>query len=370
MIESTLSRQRAEFGPEHPLIGSALRAQGAIALRSGNPEAAARHLSDALEFYRDRYGVHPAVAATMADLAIAEFQAGRRERALEHALEAQKLSREVTLVALRGLGEHAALLYAGKQQRYLDLLLSLGTGSAGSIGEVWSAVAAMRGLVTDELSLRYRYARSSSTPEVREAWVDLDRARTRLARLYVQGQADREKAEYTYGLAAARSAKEEAERALVRAGAEVPATSLEPGDFLGALGEDRLVAYLHYRKLDVEDPGALLNRQDGELRYVAFVADGSGARRVEIGSAAEVDAAVRSWRKLAGTPPRVIMPAEATEKTTLAGAALRRLVFDPVLGDDSRRRTLLVLDGALHLIKRPPVLLGGIRVFGLALSGP
>jgi len=352
LLDSNLSRQREEHGPEHPLIGSTLRAQGAIALRAGNPDAAVADLSQALEFYRNRYGVHPLVAATMADLAIAELQAGQPKRALELALDAQELSREVTLVALRGLGERPALLYAERQQRYLDLLLSLDTRNAGSIAEVWSAVAAMRGLVTEELSLRYRYARSSSTPEVQEAWASLDRARTRLAQLYVQGQADREEAEYTYGLAAARSAKEEAERALARAGAGVPTGTAEPGDFLEAIGDDRLVAYVQYRKLDVEDPSVLLDRQGGELRYAAFEADGTGTRRIEIGSAAEVGAAVHSWRRLAGTPPSVLpqIAAEAAEKTARAGAGLRRLVLDPVLGDDSRGRTLMVLDGALYLV--------------------
>lgn len=91
--------------------------------------------------------------------------------------------------------------------------------------------------------------------------------------------------------------------------------------------------------------------RETEWKLIAWVLKkGAGATRVELGSETQVTSAVDAWRETLRAPrDRGMAPQAGTDKELEAGAALRKLVFDPLitaLGD--AKRLVIALDGELH----------------------
>src|SRR5262249_29614519 len=94
-----------------------------------------------------------------------------------------------------------------------------------------------------------------------------------------------------------------------------------------------LVDFLRYTHLtqDRAKPGRQGERRT--VRYVAFVVSRHNVERVELGAAAEIDAAVRAWREAITVtlPARNDAAVEEHEtKLSRRAAAMRKLLWEPV----------------------------------------
>ncbi len=122
-----------------------------------------------------------------------------------------------------------------------------------------------------------------------------------------------------------------------------------------------LVAYRCYSRWEFERPG---KPASVGCCVCAFVVRASGElRRVELGPIAAIEAAVAQWRSLLGAPLErgvaVGAPEDREARARASGAALRRIVVDPLLpalGEVGH--LVLVLDGSLHAVRGTPGLLG------------
>ena len=154
--------------------------------------------------------------------------------------------------------------------------------------------------------------------------------------------------------------KEAAERELQRRlaslardqGVSVRCGSDEIAESLGR--EEAAVGYWRYSFVSFDrDTGEELPPEPSYLAYV--LRRDQPLARVELGPAAEIDAAIKAWRRAIRRPaPRGLEPAvdESTrDPAVVAGSALRALIFDPLRGPLGDADTVNVaLDDALHLV--------------------
>jgi CHAT domain-containing protein/tetratricopeptide (TPR) repeat protein len=380
-------------GPDFPAIGSLLESLGQMYARAGNAAAAEAVLTRALEHTErtsnpqscgvgwilrricslqlrtgrlaaTRDSCERAVSiienacatnvewlsGVKVDAAKAELARGELSRALERSMEAEEASREHFVRTTELLAEGEALNLAEFRSYGLDVALSALAGAdagalpTGAAARVWDGVQRSRSLVRDEIVSRRRVA-ASGDPAIRRVLDDLDAARTRVARLMVQGD--------DTAVGPARSALAAAERALAEKSADYrwQQTRRKVGldDVRRALPPGAaLVSFVKYERLSyaprVSTPS-----------YVAFITRSEAQDEpidvVPLGSAARIDALVDSWQREVSTPPTVASAPKAEARYRQAAGALREAIWDPVAGHLGPAHLVLVVpDGALNFV--------------------
>jgi CHAT domain-containing protein/TolA-binding protein len=328
--------------PGHPNIANGWNTVGTMYFRLGKNKEAEEALTKSLEMRRERLGPkHPDVAQSLGNLGMAK-SATEPTQALELYLQSQAIYRDWARSMVRGLSEREAVTYTGGDAYTLRKAIGMAAAhpewtEAGKLEALWDAEIRWRGLVLDEMIARKRMP---SGPRVAES-------RSSYARLLAAGPGKDGVAAYSAALDQSRRAMERAERdsaaenlqmrdALARAeaGFKQVAAALPPGT--------ALVAYSTYSPIDSDD-----------LHLGAFVLLGGSVRFKPLGKADEVEKAVTAWRgsiaREAQAPGRRTALNERQSRE--AGAALRRLVWDPVAPSAGKaNRVFVVPEGALHLV--------------------
>jgi CHAT domain-containing protein/tetratricopeptide (TPR) repeat protein len=317
-----------------------------VAMKDRAPARAESLFAEAVDILESEEGAGSVeYAEGLVGLAEARAAAGEVADAIDAALSAESASREQLRAVVRHLSEREALAFAASRPSGLAVALRLlaagaAPASARAFDVVDSAIRS-RALVLDEMASRNRFAGEGDlAPLIR----DVIRSRERLARLAVRGRGEQAKDSYRRVLDEARQEKEQAERALARAGApfreEVGAGDDGLARVYDALGpDDALVGYVLYAH-----PGS----------YVAFVVrPGAPPRVFDLGAAAGVDALVSAWKAAllfeAEAPGRA--QRRSRDRYVQAGAALRRKVWDPLASRlRGANRVYVVPDGILHLV--------------------
>lgn len=297
---------------------------------------------------------HPAVGATLADLARLLAATGERGRALELALRAERIGGEHLRLTAGALPEAQALRYGTVRPVGLDLAHSLIVRDPASASrrEVLDALIRSRAAVLDEMAGRQRLV--VETGELAGLSAELRRARERLAYLILRGQSGPASEGYRDVLAVARQERERAERRLAEVSVafreERSRVSVGLAEVARALPpRSALVAYTRYEHLYTATPeGAEDGRPVIAPSYLAWILR-SGAPEpvaVSLGSAGTIDALVEEWRECAGAEPR-----SAEEDCRPPGTRLRQAIWEPLAAElQDMRRVFVVPDGALNLV--------------------
>ncbi|MHC4506427.1 MAG: tetratricopeptide repeat protein, partial [Planctomycetota bacterium] len=302
---------------------------------------------------------HPSVAESWITLGHAKWR-GSRAGAIDAALEAEAVSREHLRLSARALPEGEALDYAAHRRSGFDILLTVATERDDvDVARVWDAVIRSRALVFDEMAARNRVLHGAGDAEAERLIASYRQTIENLAKLIITGPGS-DTDTYRERLREARFARERAERALAakseRFRASVAGSSVSLESVRRALPPNgALIAYVGYEALlrpTDGSGGAELSRSS----YAAFVI-GPGRDTPEIvalGPARDIEDAVRRWREAVVVGREI--PGRTAETSASEyrreGAALRRLVWDPVAPHvDSATSVLIVPDGALPLVR-------------------
>ena len=344
LLQRSLAIRERALGPDNPDVALSLVTMGAFEL-TDHPAAAESLYDRALAIDLKAFGPnHTRTVDLWLGLSSVKLARADTADALVDALRAQEGYLGYLRNVLPGLPEPRALEVS--RLRAVGLGLALPLVAARGIGvevmRAWDAEIQSRAIVLDEMAARHRLLDSSQRPEIVRLAALLAAVQQKLATLTVRGASGGRSREYLALLDSLGRAREDAERELAlsspllrrecvthRAGYDSVAAALPPGS--------ALVAYARFT----------YNAPD----YYAFVLrPGRGQPvLVDLGPLAAVDSLVRAWRTDVGRPPA--NGGDATALETSPGAALRRLVWDPLrtlIG--GAQRVFVVPDGALSLV--------------------
>ena len=344
--------------PEHPYIGEALHQLATLRYEAGELEAARALVTEAIARRQRGLGAdHPEVAQSLVLLAAVLAESGDAAAAFRASAEAEASGRAHLETASRALAEREALLLAGIRARGLDLMQGLAlqapAGSADLVPSVWDAVIRARALVFEEMLQRNTARALHEDAELARLAQEYQEASTHFANLAFQSSGS-SAAPQQERLRAAARARETAERALAERshdfqvwrerrelGLDAVAGSLPAGE--------ALVAYSVYRRQE-----RVASRLQPVRELVAFVLAGEQPPRLlALGPMQRVDSLLALWgfEAAVGIGVRGRTPAQSETAYRRAGAALRRVVWDPLepfVADAAH--VLVVPDGALHLL--------------------
>ncbi|HZN04724.1 MAG TPA: CHAT domain-containing tetratricopeptide repeat protein [Candidatus Polarisedimenticolia bacterium] len=352
----------AALGEDHVKLGLVTLLQARLRQAEGRANEADALFAQALHVLERSVGPdHLEVSNTLSDWSEARWQAGRPDEALEHALRAARIRREILAASGGAFSEREALRFRRSRGPAIDLALSrLASGGAPreAIARTCDEVIRSRAQVLDEVAWRQRLARESTSERAGALVAELDQARTRLSRLTLAvygsggGQTDRS------ALDRARLEREEAERALARwsASAGLPRARRDVGlaEVRAALPErSALIGFVRYARALPPSAEGSSAPEPPRPEYLAFVlrpeTDDIGL--VALGPADRIEALVRDWRREAGHPPD---GREAMGRYRAAARGLAQAVWTPLqrpLAD--RDLVLIVPDGALQFVSWP-----------------
>ena len=340
-----------------PQVGVALSTLGAVQLDLGDVASACATHRRAWRIRSDALGAnHPEAASSLYALALALADSGETASAVEFALQAEAIGREHVQVSARALSEREALLHARTRPPGLALALAIlarGDVDANAAERVWEALALSRGLVFEEMARRHRLSHSNPDAQTEQLWRELATANRQLAQLLVRGRSAPDAAT---ALAAARRELERCERALATHSVvfeqQQAQTSWRLAAGLTQLPEAaQLLAFARFSDPLLELSQRRLRAQTSRpivsdaTRYVALTRARTLAslRVVELGSAAEIDAAVEQWQ--------AAMRQDKEDAARRAGLALRERIWDPLAAVTGEAKLLLIVpDGELHRV--------------------
>lgn len=280
---------------------------------------------------------HPDLLRERRELAWILAALGEREACSAQALELARGLHEAVQRWLLVLSPREMEMRAAQFRDEVSAVLSLAHGAARFEPDPAlerEAVALVEGLRGMSLRSALELRSSRADPERADLSAEVRASSEELVRLARSG-AGRD------ALAAARSRREVAERALLRRAREAGSPTLSLQADVGALSAGvesgtALVGFCRYscQTLDPDAPGVVRAQQ----RLCAFVIESGGTfARVELGPLGAIDAAAQRWRDaLIGPSARegrgVGQTSAASQASELeAGAELRRLVFDPLV---------------------------------------
>jgi CHAT domain-containing protein/tetratricopeptide (TPR) repeat protein len=345
--------------PDAPEYATVLALYAELQANRGDYAAARSHFEKALQIRAKALGVsHPSYAEAESGLGVALAALGQMEPALHTAIEAEATGREHLRLMLRTLPEREALNYAATRPRALNLIVSMSASTPEAAPAAFEGVIRSRALVLDEIATRQSAGTSVQADPLR---LGLASAQQRLANLLVRGPGQLSWAQYQAVVEATRRESELAEQAFAERSAEFRA---ERSRALIGLEQVRaslstqhaLVSFARYDRLAFgatkRDASAPNSRAPRSIpSYVALVLRPPGDPvAVPLGSATSVDTLVAEWRQgilaeVAGGPSAPVRPSR------VSGAALRRLVWDPIANQlQGADRVFIVPDGSLGLV--------------------
>jgi CHAT domain-containing protein/Tfp pilus assembly protein PilF len=355
LIERACNILEKAGSTKEPLYATLLVLRGEALGLAGNYDRARADLDAALARRTALFGsAHPLVAATKGSLAAALLGLGRNADAVRLALEAESTSREHLRLTARYLSEHESVAYASSRKRGLDLALSATQFSALENDALFDAVIRSRALILDEMSTRLAAVRGRQNSELERELSLVVTARERLASLLVRGAVTGESTSNAETLLDARREVEAAERQLAAKSAdfrsELGRQQAGLRDVRRTLPSDAaLVSFVRYDRINRR------HQDHGAPAYMAFVLDHPGAApvAVNLGSAVEIEALIERWRReiAPGALKAERGPSQAEHAYRAVGLALRRRLWDPLVGPlGAKTRVLIVPDGAINLV--------------------
>ncbi len=342
-----LFRQVAEIrsavlGPRHPLVGLTYTELGALERRNGELSAARASLARAQDLLeKNEQRARPTWAKLLMEQALLDGDEGRLGIALGEALDGERISRDHFRATVVGLSERDALDQA--RERIAGLGPAWFWGSElerrGALDDTAASrlldeAIRSRALVLDTLASRQRTLALHHDEEIAKRVEVLRAASQQLAGELVEGSRE--------GVAQAQAEADRAERALAER-----SRSYRDGLARGEPGLLEVRAALPPRSALV----SYFRHENEGGAYVATVLLPGDAppRVIPLGSAASIDQAVKLWRDLVSSDPRVGGEGSGERAYRASARRLAELIWDPVAPFlEDADRVLVVPDGALH----------------------
>jgi tetratricopeptide (TPR) repeat protein len=347
------------YGSAHVDLAYSLVSLGRAQTGRGDLAIARATLERALDLRTAALGPeNPLLVPPLHFLSQVLLRAGAPREAFEHALRAESIARNNLRLTARGAPERQALRYAAERLSSLDIALAVAADlqdpSLSTAG--WDGLIRSRAVVLDEMAVRHRLSASGSDPSSSAAFAAYRSAAERLVNVLLRGPGSGSVDDYRRRVAELRAVEEAAERSVAAANETVGADLAA-----GEIGYDEIRASMPEGAILVAFARIGGGRHTGvAAQYVAFVDDGTvdSPRLHSLGSAADVETAIRRWRDELGTDAS--MPDAARHRQ--AGERLRELLWDPLdieIGGDPL--VLIVPAGAIHLVNFSALPLTGGR---------
>lgn len=361
LYERALGLWEQSRGSESPFVALALSQLAGLLQEAGDLVSARQLYERALTIQEKTFGAnHVALAQTLRGLAQIRAMNGETKEAFALALRGEEIGRQHWQLIATTLSEREALAYAAERTSDLDLPLTLAAQEGQRARDAWSALIRSRALVLDEMAARHRIVSAGGNPELVRLASALTSARERQARLVVQGPSKDRAELYRTLLDDTRQERERAERQLAEQSQSFRETLVREqvgfDEVSRALpSEAALVAYVRYGHRDLRPMRPGIQRAEPTPNYLAFVWRHSQAepKIVRLGPAATIETIITTLRQQISQQSRAGERAAKRSEVTyrLAGARLRRAVWDPVLPYVGNARSIFIVpDGALHLV--------------------
>lgn len=343
-LKALALRERAD-GANSPGLAYALDGLGSACLALREFAEAERHYRRALKLRGLRLAEnHPTLGPLRFGLALARWGQHDARGAFDLAVQTARHQHAAMAVFANDFAERQSMAYSELQTPATALAVTLAAqlGDASSITTAWELAMAQRGLIARAQKQRLAAARARHDPAVATALARWQRANSALGEALFSTTDDPKK------LQALRQQAEVAERALwpheaasPEHASRVPAVA----ELAQALPEDGLL--IAYSEGVARDPARALTagqQQDPEDWY-AFVLDHRGAAQlVRVGKIRAVSAQIHAWyldlRNAASDPARL----------RADGLALRRAVYDPLVGLNHPEHLFVIPEGELYRI--------------------
>lgn len=252
----------------------------------------------------------------------------RHTEAFAHAEQAERIRQLAVATALADMSENSAMLYQESLRPGLDLAIAIAHDSedARLMARAWNLAMASRGQVTTETAARLAFARSQTSPEIRESFQRWQQAQLHHTEIRLQ-PASPENAKL---LSAAEDALLLAERTIAAAmpgtGPQFRRLPIAINDVLRSLPD--MATLVSFTSSGLRSPNEF-SHPDSFARprdVFAFIGSSNGKpiRLHRLVGEAELQAAVRQWRELLGDPR------SSETRWRRAGDRLRQQVFDPL----------------------------------------
>jgi CHAT domain-containing protein/tetratricopeptide (TPR) repeat protein len=327
----------------HQQLATTLNNLGTLFHAQGEYGKAEPYFREALEmrqalFPGDQYPQgHPELASSLNNLAGLFLHQGEYSKAEPFARQALDMYTRLANRLAQAAPEAVALNSAATAPLSRDTLLSITRHLPGSDIRAYDAIWHSRAALTRVYQRRHLALIAAATDaSIRKAWDDLQALRRQREQLIMAPATKNNDREERLGKLNKQIATAELELL-----PQLPA--LKHYEDLAKLGPDALrkllpsdavlidfLRYTHFAQA-MDKPG--VNGQKRTVRYVAFVVSRQDIHRVELGTGAEIDAAVREWRgaitaKVPGGNDAVRKEHEA--KLARQAAAARRLLWEPI----------------------------------------
>jgi CHAT domain-containing protein/tetratricopeptide (TPR) repeat protein len=337
-----------------PLVNLAL-----VHIDAGEDVEARPLLDRAVHLQIRAYGPkHDSVAPLLDLLSRVEYRLGLDTEAMEHGLQSESVAREGFQDIATVISERQAYRFETRRASGLQVVLSLlgrrqGKLSPDLVKRVWDEIIRSRALVLDELSARHRAAAIGEGPEIASISLKLNAARSRLSAIALRALEPAFQTKPS-DVAEAQARKDALEQELTRRSAEYR-RRLQQWDtgfsrVQGALPtRAALLAYLEYEPM----AGAAALSARPQIAALFLSSSSPGPSFIPLGSAHDIEDAIRRWREKAGTAPTGLptLPGSGDAGYAEAGRQLRRLIWDPVVtklqGVDA---IFIVPDASLQLV--------------------
>jgi CHAT domain-containing protein/Tfp pilus assembly protein PilF len=357
----------------HPQLAIGLNNLGGVLYLQGEHREAGQLHRQALAmrealYPKDRYPQgHPYLASSLNNVGAVLSAQRAYDQAEPFCAQALQMHTELATRLARVAPEPVALNAAAVFPLVRDSFLSVTKHIPGSEVRTYAAIWRSRAALTRVYQRRQLALIAAATDEsIRKAWDGLQALRRRREQL-IMGPAPSNSAELKARLSELSQQIDTAERDVVP---RLPA--LKYYEDLADLGADALqkrlpadaalIDFLRYTEFeqDPEQPG---NRgRKRTVRYTAFVVSPEDIQRVELGTAKEIEQAVRQWRTSITTRPPVGNEAARKEHEGKLGQqadALRRLLWAPIEKTLATGATTIYVAGDGELMQLPWAALPG-----------
>jgi tetratricopeptide (TPR) repeat protein len=365
-------------------LAIALAALAQLEREDRHPDRALIYVREAMQIFEKELGADNVRTAARRPLFSAILaETGAYDEARKELIAGERASLDHLRIIARTLTDRRALDFAAERQSGRNLAVTLAThakiAAQTDTDMAWRIVIQGRNVVVDEMAARQRTViAEAENAAVRDQWTALNRARARLANLVIGGPQGSTPEAYQALVERTRAAHDRAERDLAEASAtfrhEQSRTRADVSEVLAALPKQTaLISYVRYvpERLPGSPRRAAVSNHphegEGQRRalaaqapaapaeYAAFIGRSGGfpPRVVALGSADSIDAAVARWR--AAIQSELTSGGLAARRTENAyreaGAALRRLIWDPVQPFVRQAETAFIVpDGAINLV--------------------
>jgi len=350
----SLENLRATLGDSHPSVAYATRYLATALHRLGRADSASARYRSAIARMDSTLGpLHPASAEAREAYGALLWEEGEHARAMDEVLRAADCNREHLLGSIRVLEEGRAVRYAANRSGALERALGFVEAGADSLqaGRVIQEVVRTRAMILDEMSARRRLVSLAPDSATRALARMYERARRRVANLYVAGAGSVADTGLARALVDASKERAAIELVLARHSAEFRQQQdfrrVGIGDIRHQLPDGAvLVSYVRFE----DAPFRQASPETRGARYLAFVLskDRLTPRVISLGGAEGIDSLASAWRLALGARA----PSRASQAHCRSlGVALRERVWDPIKRYIPEADMCFVVgDGALQLL--------------------